>query len=302
MSAAGPACPACGGTASRAAGSKSGYTLRTCRECGTLFADLAASPPTDPTGLYTDAYGAEEPVPPLVVASLERLVATAEAFRSTGRWLDVGFGQGDLLDVAARRGWSCYGTEVARPALDRARRRGFTVADDALADARFPAGGFDVVTMIELLEHVPEPRRFLAAAAALLRPGGLLYATTPNASSLNRRALGLGWSAVVPPEHLTLWTARGLRRALAAAGFEACRVRTEGLNPYEIAARLRRGARPGAGAAPTFNRNESAQRLAAAFAGGPARRALKTAINAGLSLLGVGDTLKVRAVRAGAGP
>ena len=289
-------CPACDGETSRALGAKNGFLLRDCDGCGALFVDPSASPDADPAALYAQGYAEEEAMPSLVAASLETLVRGCESFRRTGRWLDVGYGQGDLLAIASAHLWSCYGTEVAQPALARARQRGWTVAEDADADPRFVREGFDVVTMIELLEHVPRPRRFLRAAAAWLRPGGLLYVTTPNARSLNRRALGLGWSVVVPPEHLTLFSARALSAGLAEAGFGRVRLRTEGLNPYEILARLKRpGGRDGAG--PAFNRNESAQQLAAALSGGTARRALKTGINRCLSLLRLGDTLKAWAVR-----
>jgi transposase len=73
--------------------------------------------------------------------------------------------------------------------------------------------------VVELIEHVFLPRLFLTSAFRWLRPGGLLYVTTPNVSSLNYRALGIEWSIVAPPDHLTLWTRRGLGWALRDAGF-----------------------------------------------------------------------------------
>jgi SAM-dependent methyltransferase len=167
------------------------------------------------------------------------------------------------------------------------------VAADASDDARFPAGGFDVVTMIELIEHVAAPEVFLQSAARWLRPGGVLYLTTPNANSINRHVLGLTWSIISPPEHVTIWSARGMRRALVRAGFVPRRVRTEGLNPSELRARVC-PRRPGA---PRLSRNEAAFALNEVFSSSPCRRRLKAAINGGLSLLGVGDSLKVWAIR-----
>jgi SAM-dependent methyltransferase len=211
----------------------------------------------------------------------------------TNRWLDVGYGEGGLLSVAEQHGWSCHGVDISPRALAYGRRQGWVVAADTSDDSRFPAGGFDVVTMIELIEHVTEPEEILGSAVRLLRPGGLLYLTTPNANSLNRRVLGLDWSPISPPEHLTIWSAPGLSRALVRTGFVPRKVRTEGLNPSELRARVR-APRPGA---PPVSRNEAGLALNEAFSSSPLRRCLKAGINRGLSLLRVGDSLKIWAIR-----
>jgi SAM-dependent methyltransferase len=227
--------------------------------------------------------------------SLERLVDSAERFRKTGRWLDVGYGGGELLAIAERHGWRCHGIEVSGQALDYGRGRGWAVTPNPSRDPRFEPAAFDVVSMIELLEHVPVPAQVLRDAAGWLRPGGFLYITTPNAASLNGRILGLDWSVVSPPEHIVLWTARALRQALDTSGFRVLRIRTEGLNPSELFARLRRRR----GAVALVDRNQSAIALSETLSRGPLRRAVKRAVNAGLSALRLGDTLKVWAVRGG---
>src|SRR5262249_32162170 len=134
-------------------------------------------------------------------ASLGKLAASFEPFRWTGRWLDLGYGEGGLLSAAESLDWRCYGVEISPQSLDYGNRRGWVVSSDADRDPRFPEAGFDVVTMIEFLEHVQDPQSQLSAALRWLRPGGLLYVTTPNADSLNRRCLGLEWSIFKPPEH-----------------------------------------------------------------------------------------------------
>jgi SAM-dependent methyltransferase len=221
-------------------------------------------------------------------------VCSVEKFRRTGRWLDFGYGEGGMLAAAEQRGWLCHGIEVSRQALEHGQSRGWRVAMDPSTDPRFEAGTFDVVSMIEFLEHVPTPARVLRDVALWLRPGGLLYLTTPNIRSLNGRLLGLAWSVVSPPEHVVLWTTSALRNAVAAAGFQVIRVRTEGLNPVEFLARLRfrRDTTP-------VNRNESAVALSEALSRSGLRRALKRAVNAGLSTLRLGDTVKVWALREG---
>jgi SAM-dependent methyltransferase len=243
---------------------------------------------------YDEQYRASDPVlTRAVTASLDSQVQSAEVYRTDGRWLDYGFGAGALLAACGRNKWLCYGVEVAAGALERGRSRGWTVAIDPREDGRFPRGGFDVVSMVEFLEHVPEPATFIDEAARWLRPGGLLFITTPNARSVNRWLLGTRWSVFSPPEHLTIWTARALRNALRRRGFRVLAVRTDGLNPAEIVARFRAPA----GNPPSVNRNQAAFALNEAFYRTPARRATKRAANAVLSILGIGDTLKVWAER-----
>ena len=288
-------CPACKDVAElRRLGEKNSYILLECRRCGALF------PRPEPANAETrDLYDryyerAEFVAPPTARTSLERLAAYAERFRRTGRWLDLGYGEGALLAIAEQRGWSCYGVEVSERVLEYGRGRGWAVTSQPQNDPRFMAGGFDVVTMIETLEHVNAPARFLNDAACWLRRDGLLYITTPNLRGLNGRILGLSWSVVSPPEHIVLWTVPALRSAVAKAGLRVFRVRTDGFNPTEVLALMRRQK-----AENLVDRNKSAVALSEALSRTRARRALKTAINEGLNVLRLGDTLKVWARRIG---
>lgn len=283
-------CLACGSNSRRMVGSKNQFALWKCLHCGTIFTrDQAAQEVlTDLYDHYYDAASFE--MNPVAAQSLERVVLSFERFRSTARILDIGFGEGGLLQVAERLGWQCYGTEISPRSLAYGSQRGWIVAREAEQDERFPRQSFDVVTMIEMLEHVPNPQDFLQSATRWLRPGGMLYLTTPNAKSLNQRLLGLEWSVVSPPEHLAIWTAKGIRYALAKAGLQPLRIRTEGLNPYEIFAQVR-------SQKVAVNRNQTGMALNHTFTASPARRAVKTGINHFLSLLQMGDSLKVYARR-----
>lgn len=286
-------CPACRGGKATLWGSKNAYPLWRCVGCGTIWTPVGLG-----GGVAADHYDEHYTrthfeTSRLAVASLTRLVASAERFRQTGRWLDVGYGAGGLLAIAEGCGWACYGTEVSPRALEYGRKRGWVVAADAGADQRFGKGTFDVMTMIEVIEHVTAPVRLLGDAAAWIRPGGLLYLTTPNARSISRWLLGPVWNVFSPPEHLTIWTGQSLGRALGAAGFGQVRIRAEGFNPCEVIARVRgRGESTG----PTY-RNQVASELHEFLSKTPLRRAVKRGINMGLAAFGIGDGLKVWAVR-----
>ena len=76
---------------------------------------------------------------------------------------------------------------------------------------------FDVVIASEVLEHVLDPHAMLVEILRVLRPGGLLWATTPHGRGISARLLGLEWSNVCPPEHLQLFSVAGICRRQAGS-------------------------------------------------------------------------------------
>lgn len=293
-------CPGClSAAAGRFKGRKNDYDLRQCSECQTISAQAGESSieqmPDDIQTLYEHYYDrAHFEMPAAAEFSLQKVVDSFGAARQTGKILDIGYGEGGFLSIAERNGWQCYGVELSPQSLKFGTERGWTVSADPHNDGRFPDAGFDVVTMIEFIEHVPLPNDFLAMARRWLRPGGTLYLTTPNAKSLNSRWLKTKWSIFSPPEHLTIWSAGGLRLALKRHGFKIKQVRAEGLNPAEILAHSKK-------IKPTetveVDRGITGTALNDAFSKNRWRRAAKQTINKGLSLSQLGDSLKIRAVK-----
>jgi SAM-dependent methyltransferase len=173
---------------------------------------------------------------------------------------------------------------------ERLRQQGFLVHTGELESLGLQAGGYDVVLMSEILEHIPKPRRALEEVHSLLRPGGALYLTTPNIGSLARRVLGSRWGVIAVPEHLHYFDLASLRRLLTSVGFEVAAISTEGMNPFDLWADLRsRGGRATVAASA-----EALRDLANTC--GPASVA-KSTLNALLGAVRLGDTLKALATK-----
>jgi 2-polyprenyl-3-methyl-5-hydroxy-6-metoxy-1,4-benzoquinol methylase len=133
-----------------------------------------------------------------------------------GRLLDVGCGPGAGLDAARDAGWEAWGLDLSADAVARASaRHPGHVAKGTLEDSPFPPGSFDAITAFDLVEHVYEPRRFAAALAAALKPGGSVLIATPNVDSLLARATGRRWVSYKIPEHVTFFSRTTLADALA---------------------------------------------------------------------------------------
>lgn len=291
-------CPACLGEKKADIGTKNNFILQRCADCWTMFAKVAfeaEETAEEVKELYDHYYDfANFKLHPAAEVSLQKMVDSFVPFRQSGNLLDIGFGEGGLLSIAEKNGWKCFGTELSPQSLKYGEERGWTVSNDALSDERFTPNSFDVVTMIELIEHVPTPDFFFETAFKLLRPNGLLFLTTPNTKSLNQRWLGAEWSVISPPEHITIWSPNGMKKALNRNGFIPQKLRTEGFNPIEIVNSFR----PKTNENETpVHRNEAGFALNAAFTSSPWRRAVKSTINQGLSLLKLGDGLKVWAVK-----
>ncbi|MFM7027883.1 MAG: bifunctional 2-polyprenyl-6-hydroxyphenol methylase/3-demethylubiquinol 3-O-methyltransferase UbiG [Chakrabartia sp.] len=121
--------------------------------------------------------------------------------------LDVGCGAGLLCEPLARLGASVSGVDAApeniAAASDHAAGSGLSIAYHAAEIATLP-GQFDLVTSMEVIEHVTDVEAFLAALVAHLAPGGLLILSTPNRTSLSRLAmitLGEGFGAIPKGTH-----------------------------------------------------------------------------------------------------
>jgi len=182
-------------------------------------------------GDYFARWGARDPeaferVRASKQASGRELLAELARLRPGGRLLDLGCAMGFLLEAAEAAGFQGFGLDLNPEAVGVAKRRfGDRVMLGELDDAVFPGLRFDAVTLIDVLEHVPDPASLLARVRERLAPGGVLAALLPNAASLTRRLLGRRWPHYTP-EHLFFWNPAALARQLEAAGFQVRGIRT----------------------------------------------------------------------------
>jgi len=142
-----------------------------------------------------------------------------------GRVLDVGCATGDFLIVARERGWEPLGVDPS-PAREQARAAGVPMVGHTLQDAEVEPASVDLVTFWDVLEHVPDPVNQLRRAGELLKPGGLVAITVPNAGGAMARLSGRRWFGYkTAGEHLQFFTAPTLQRTFAAAGMAVERIR-----------------------------------------------------------------------------
>ena len=204
------------------------YRIHTCPACSFSWIANCA---TDYAALYSEEYyRGRSPADPSIDYMLElaeprrtvrvhewdaivAAVAALEPRWQSKRWLDYACGNGGLVRHLRENGCpSSWGWEQGWIA-EQAKSAGIPL----LPESDLAPGSYDVVTLIEVVEHLEDPVATLRAVRALLKPGGLLFLTTGNAEpfldSLD------SWMYVIPDVHIALFTPDSLAKALLAAGF-----------------------------------------------------------------------------------
>lgn len=222
-----PGCPACGSSSAltplerhfdRIGGKR--YRLLACPECG-----VVSSEPREPVGAewYEKAApirGRESRPPPEADWRFRQFFSES---LPPGKLLDVGCGDGGFMSLAAARGFKPAGFDYDQRVVALAREKGLEDAQ-AMEFSSFcagrRAGEFDAITLFDVLEHTPEPGWFLGELKRLLKPGGHVAITLPNAL----RPIPWGREEHdFPPHHFTRWTPQAMRGFLQRQGFRVLR-------------------------------------------------------------------------------
>jgi SAM-dependent methyltransferase len=144
-----------------------------------------------------------------------------------GSMLDVGCGGGRLLNRMKKRGWQVEGIDFDAQATAKVTQRyGIKTHVGDITQCFLPEHSFDVICMSQTIEHLYEPAATLQECLRILKPGGLLVMTTPNAESIGATEFGAFWRGWEAPRHLHLFTVKSLQQLTRSAGFQIDEART----------------------------------------------------------------------------
>lgn len=213
-------CPCCGGKGIEFYFEKLGFAHWTCRHCDFVFAN-PYPPPQLLSRLYNEGYypavrrfieipklrrGEYAALFSLGEDTLQRIIAHFSEYSGTAlSWLDVGGGVGSFarLIAEAEPGWHVYLNEQSREAVEAATQLlGLSVLSGEARQLKAQGFQFDVVSMIAVLEHIPEPELFLREYLDLVKPGGWLVVSVPRLSRLSRLIAPADNPNTIPPFHL----------------------------------------------------------------------------------------------------
>lgn len=233
-------CRLCGADSPELLSIQRSWPVSRCRECGFIY--LSERPVEKALedmysrdyyesaevgyGGYVDNYRKYNRI---FTALFQRRAKDLEPFRGECDLLEVGCAHGFLLDFLRKRGWKVRGVEVSPLAAEYASGElGLDVVNGKLEDAAFPGASFDVVLLLDVLEHLHRPFETLKEIGRILKPEGILLVQCPwELTHWEERAeaflKGKRQCTITPdavPAHLYFFDPRTLEAFLLKGGFK----------------------------------------------------------------------------------
>ena len=186
-----------------------------CEACGFLQCTEAADPVAFYTVMTDDEY---EETRPARLRQARSIVDRTMRFKRSGAWLDVGAGSGITVEAARQAGFAAEGVEPSEWLATRGRGRGLDIHTGVLPHPDV-TGLYDVVSLVDVVEHVTDPVGLLKSLAAVLKPDGVGCIVTPDVRSVFARLLGWKWWHF-RIAHVGYFSIETLDHALLKAGLE----------------------------------------------------------------------------------
>lgn len=215
------ACPVCDGSQFKPLFRMRGEPFVRCTDCGLVLINPRPDFQAVATGYnarYSQGY-IEKAQKKLARCSrwVQRL---QKRVGGGGRWLDVGCSAGFVLAAAEAAGFEAFGVELEPAAVEfgRAQLGLANIACGTFEAQHYPSAFFDVISMYDVIEHVPDLNRTVAELARVLKPGGLIEIRTPDVAHWRTPRNLARWKEIKPSEHLYYFSAATLTRLFARHG------------------------------------------------------------------------------------
>lgn len=226
-------CPLCQSTELHVLSEYQHAYLQQCKACQFIFSEQIPSD-EELERYYSNEYELTEFFSPITAKRYEEILDRFEPLRKSNRLLDVGSGSAFFAEIALKRGWEVYGTELTDATISLAEKKGLNMSKGRLEDVQFEVNSFDLVVCIEVIEHVSFPQSFTSEIHRVLRSGGAVYISTPNFDSLLRRKLKGQYDVINYPNHLSYFTAKTLNSLFTSNGFKKESLVTNGISRTRV--------------------------------------------------------------------
>jgi SAM-dependent methyltransferase len=210
---------------------KRGYRLFRCPGCGLVSTELGVEYEKFvrmfyQKGYFTGdescgAYAQYEDDKRFITRNMGHHIKVIKERKPSGKLLDIGCAMGFFMEMAGEAGYDAYGFDPSEYAISHVPQ--FLAANTITGTIRtvtYPKKTFDIITMLDVFEHLEDPVGDLLRVREWLKPDGLLLLTTGDTRSLSAKILGKHWTFYTPPQHLMFYHRKGITEVLEKSNFE----------------------------------------------------------------------------------
>lgn len=203
------------------------FTLVQCTTCGLVYQNPRPSE-KDWEYIYPDEYDQYVSIPSKMNTlenifrryGLLKRIRSIEKYIKKGTLCDLGCSTGEFLfELKDHPGWNVFGIEPSTIASQYAREQGLNVYSGTLDENIQNIPEINVLTMWNVIEHLPDPLHTLRMIRSRMSPNGLLVFTTPNLDSFDAKLFGKYWIGYELPRHFYVFSMKTISYLLDAAGF-----------------------------------------------------------------------------------
>ncbi len=199
------------------------FEIRKCNKCGFVWTNPQPDE-KEMKKLYVSGYYVEKI--PYITSFFSKVFINArirkiEAFKSSGRILDFGCGDGEFLQRLNKGRWEAVGTDFSEGVLQRikGKKKDFRFIECDINKLNWE-GDFDVISLWGVFEHISAPHEFLKLFRKMLKKNGLLFLSVPNIESYEAKLGCRNWFHLDPPRHLFHYSPNTIKTLLEMENFK----------------------------------------------------------------------------------
>jgi 2-polyprenyl-3-methyl-5-hydroxy-6-metoxy-1,4-benzoquinol methylase len=157
------------------------------------------------------------------ILQFRKILQHVKKIKLSGSLLDVGAGTGILVEEALREGYQAIGIEPCLWMVEQGVERGLPLKKGKLPDIEF-TGPYDIITLIDVIEHVTDPAELLEAIRNVLNSLGYLFLVTPNVDSLAPKIFRWHWWHY-RIAHINYFSDKTIRLLMDRMGYEVLKIK-----------------------------------------------------------------------------
>jgi len=216
------------------------FNLFLCFFCG-LISSIPRPSLGDLERIYPESYHAYQRPQNLLFKYLsglnlkKRIKRYRQLLGERGRIMDVGCGDGEIMEPIQAAGYECHGLEFKKSIVRKAQEKGLKVFEGILEEGdNIKSDSYDLLIMNHLIEHFQNPPLAIKNAFRLLRKGGWICGETPNKNCRERNIFSDKWSGYHIPRHLQIFSEKNIKKLFLDNGFSKVTIK-KSLNPGQLA-------------------------------------------------------------------